>query len=421
MKTDKKASRNLVGLLIVLGIFVPESLRAQSKKKPRVPAYKLWREDLQQIGRDLPKRHKNLFFKISEKQWKEIVTESIQRIGPKSDTPHFIAELLRVSAAIGDGHTQLAWNQAQLPMAPVRFYHFSDGVFVTLFPKGQEKLSRVKVLRLNGVPMDTVLQRLRPFIPAENEAYFNQRSMAFLAVPSLLHAFGIGDSAKELRIGFKAGGKDQEVRLVALSVQQVAKIPLASSFTKAPIFFRRAKANYTFTYLQRGKALYLSYNRCQDLRAFSKLVASLAKELETKTPQRFIIDLRRNGGGSSMVIAPLFGLLLRNKKLKKAKLFCLIGNRTFSSALLNAIALKQKFHATLVGQPTAGKPNHYGEIKQLHLKNSRLTLFYSTKFFKRVKGDPSSLVPDISIPLKSQTAFEGQDSALLYCLQEEKK
>ncbi|HHI79178.1 MAG TPA: hypothetical protein ENK02_04305 [Planctomycetes bacterium] len=406
---------------ILLAFLLPSLCLGQETHRsspPKVPAWRLWREDLKQIEEQLPKLHKNAFFRISEKDWRTLVKESIERIGPKTDIPHFAAELLRVCSAIGDGHTQFAWPQVGFAQAPLSFFSFDDGIFVTAFPEDKPLLKGAKVLSLQGLPIAEALKRLRPFIPPENEAIFRSQSVHFLSIPSLLQAFGIGDDSKVLRVGIEAKGKKVEVALPSIPFRQKPKVPFASSFSKVPAFMGPRKKDYSYSFLQGGRTLYFIYNRCRNPRAFAKLVATMRKEIGEKKPSKFILDLRRNGGGSSLVITPLFGQLRVNPILKKAKRYCLISRRTFSSALLNATAMKQKYRATLVGEPTGGKPNHFGEVQPLRLKNSRLTVYYSTKHFKRVPGDPDSLVPDVKIPLISREVFSGKDRALDFCLQD---
>jgi hypothetical protein len=61
--------------------------------------------------------------------------------------------------------------------------------------------------------------------------------------------------------------------------------------------------------------------------------------------------------------------------------------------------LKKKTQAVFYGEPTGGKLNHYGEIKYLTLPFLKLTVSYSTKYFKYIEGDEPSLAPDVSIEL----------------------
>src|SRR5690606_36730387 len=87
-------------------------------------------------------------------------------------------------------------------------------------------------------------------------------------------------------------------------------------------------------------------------------------ELDRRGPERVIIDLRHNGGGRSALMAPLIdGLRQRAVGRRHGRLFCLIGNRTSSSAALNALQLRRATAAVLVGEPTGQKPNSFGEMR----------------------------------------------------------
>ncbi len=90
----------------------------------------------------------------------------------------------------------------------------------------------------------------------------------------------------------------------------------------------------------------------------------------------------------------------------------LIGRGTFSSALLNAMELKDQTQATLAGEPTGGKPNHFGEVRTFTLPHSGLTVFHSTKYFVRVPGNPLSLEPDRRIPITFKDFEAGTDPVL---------
>lgn len=91
---------------------------------------------------------------------------------------------------------------------------------------------------------------------------------------------------------------------------------------------------------------------------------------------------------------------------KEGRLFVIIGRQTFSSGILNAVALK-KAGAILIGEATGGKPNHYGEVKSFTLPNSNLDVTYSTKYFKMLSEDTPSLMPDIPAPLTMADYLKG--------------
>ena len=71
----------------------------------------------------------------------------------------------------------------------------------------------------------------------------------------------------------------------------------------------------------------------------------------------------------------------------------LIGERTFSSAMLLADAARTYDLMLTVGQPTGGVPNALGDIGPFTLPNSRIVVSFSQKLFIRASGDASDLVP----------------------------
>jgi len=79
---------------------------------------------------------------------------------------------------------------------------------------------------------------------------------------------------------------------------------------------------------------------------------------------------------------------------------------------LNALDLKKDTPAVFIGEPTGGKPNHYGELQALRLPVSGPAVTYSTKYFRVVEGDPESITPDIQIELDFDAHRGKSDPAL---------
>jgi hypothetical protein len=169
---------------------------------------------------------------------------------------------------------------------------------------------------------------------------------------------------------------------------------------RLPITLRPRPGNaiYGSMMLNHSRDLYVWYDSCTNMT--DKSVAQFANEtlleIDRDKPQRVIIDLRRNGGGNSALIRPLVaGLSERWDRAGAPSLFALIGANTFSSGLWAAEDLK-RIGATLVGTPTGGRPNSFGEIRSVQLPHSGFTLFYSTKMWTRdPESDPDSLEPHV--------------------------
>lgn len=68
---------------------------------------------------------------------------------------------------------------------------------------------------------------------------------------------------------------------------------------------------------------------------------------------------------------------------------------------------KRLTKATFIGEETAGKPNHFGEVKNLQLPESKLYVMYSTKYFKRAKKETNTIKPDVPIEMSFSDFTKG--------------
>lgn len=65
--------------------------------------------------------------------------------------------------------------------------------------------------------------------------------------------------------------------------------------------------------------------------------------------------------------------------------------------------------AVVIGEETAGKPNHFGEVRSFQLPGSKLTVAYSTKYFQRTDEDVSTITPDVKIEMSFADFTKGVD------------
>ncbi len=396
-------------LTLLLALSFPSG--AQSQK---VSPHELWKKDLSLLEAELPKRHKNLFFKLSKKEWAKNCLRLRKALGPETSVADWTAGLMRLLASVGDGHTGLFWQQVGLAALPIRLYAFSDGLFVILHEKNRPELSRAKLRSIDGHHVDELWKRVRPLISADNESAIRGQAPRILITPGLLHAVGVAERPDRVKLGIVTkDGKETELELPAVPLRKQRSINWVDPKDCVPPVLLPRKQTFSYSYHIDDAAMFIAYNSCKNPRLFTKFVAKVFDKSKGLLIDRVIIDLRHNGGGNSLVIQPLFTALRRQKALrKKDAILVLIGRRTFSSAVLNASALRRNFGAVLFGEPSGGKPNHYGEVKTLKLPECRLTVSYSTKYFRMVKDDPDAILPDVKVPLEAMPAFEGEDPCL---------
>jgi C-terminal processing protease CtpA/Prc len=171
---------------------------------------------------------------------------------------------------------------------------------------------------------------------------------------------------------------------------------------------------YWHKYLEDSKTIYCQYRACRSMpeNPIDRFSDELLELVESRSVDRFILDIRHNTGGNSLLLEPLIAGLRQSRVNEQGRLFCLIGRRTFSSAVLNAISLRRNTEALFVGEPTGGKPNHFGEVRQFTLPFSRLQVSYSTKYFTHSDQDTPSFMPDILVDMSPEDYFTGKDPVL---------
>jgi hypothetical protein len=373
-----------------------------------------WREDLSLLAKELPARHKNLFFHQPREEFEAAVAELDAAI-PKLDDDEIVVELMRLVASVGDGHTSLQQGAApQWSRLPIRLRKFADGLRVVAIGHDHPEALGGAVVSVGGVAADEVWRRVGEVVSHENEAALAAFGPEKLELPLVLHGLRLAPDAKHASLEVKGSdGKTVAVDL-ALTSAPTDALGLLQAQPKEPaaLWLSHSGKSYWFEYVAASRLLYLQYNRCGDdpAQPFAALCTDLFKCADEHEVERVVVDLRLNGGGNSAVIAPLYaGLGARRKLREKGRLFVAVGPATFSSAMMNAIEMRNAYGALLVGEPTGGKPNSYGEVKSFELPHSRLAVQYSTKYWELVPGDPPSVVPDVAAPLSFDDWSSGRD------------
>ena len=108
--------------------------------------------------------------------------------------------------------------------------------------------------------------------------------------------------------------------------------------------------------------------------------------------------MRLNGGGNSPQGTEFIKQLAQISKVnRKGALFVAISEKTFSSAVINAMDFRLNTAALLMGSPAGGRPNHYGEVRGLEMPNVGLSVYHSTQYFKYIDEDLPAVMPDLFV------------------------
>lgn len=345
-----------------------------------------WVEDIEYLRKNLVEKHKNLFFDITMERFNESI-DKLKSMINELDYDDIKVELSKIVASIRDAHTSIAFPVNKY--MPIKLYWFEDGIYIIRATEKYKELLYNKILSIEGIEIDRVINRLSNIISFENEYFFKAQSMKYIQVAEVLYGLLIIDSIDSIKINTNHG----EFVLETVSVNE-----LAYARQELPLYSRRAHENFWYEYLGEEKRLYIKYNSCREDcgRTLKEKINDAIKFIEENLIQKLTIDLRNNLGGDSTLIAPLLEYIKSNNKInKKENLEVIIGRETFSSGLLNAYEFKFQTNAILTGEPSGGKPNCYGEVLKFKLPNSKFIVSYSTKYYKLIEDDNiMALCPD---------------------------
>ena len=176
------------------------------------------------------------------------------------------------------------------------------------------------------------------------------------------------------------------------------------------LFLQDASAPYRVEYLDPSRTLYVQYNVVRE--HSSQVVAAITRAIRDHRVERVVVDLRSNGGGEAGGYRELLRFLARSEFDRPGRLAVLIGRLTFSAGVSLAALLRDRTHATFLGEDSGGAPHFFADPDTITLPNSGLHALVATGSF----GDPDdprlTLEPDVTVPYTSADYFAGRDPVL---------
>jgi hypothetical protein len=389
-----------------------------------------WRADLRILAGELVRLHLNPFHLISSDEFQRTIDELDAAI-PTLPDHGIITQMTAIVASIGDAHTSLDWTRGTQPFRryPLSLRILRNQVYVTAIgalgrdgSRGRQSYARAlgaRVTHIGNLEIDQASQRMAKLVSTENEEWLKFRITDFLITPEFLHALGIINDIENGNFTFESD-EGKSFDLVFNPVSRTASIPgLAAPFmARIPTPLARTRPTsqfYWFEYLESARTFYFQYNRCVEMPTlpFASFLTQLLAALDSNPVVKLVVDLRQNTGGNSAILVPFINAVRARGALnQRDHLFVAIDNGTFSSGMLNAVNFQTQTQATFIGEPTGGKPNSYGEVRSFNLPNSNLPVFYVTRFFQTVPGDPPSFFPNLTVEMSIDDLLAGRDPVL---------
>jgi hypothetical protein len=401
------SARRAAGLVVVL-IAWAVSLAGRPSPQPLPPMTpEAWRADVDALAKELPKKHANAFHAITRETFDAAIAE-LRADAAKANDDEMIVGLIRIAAMVGDGHTGIALPST-VHRLPVALILIGDDYRIARAAPAAKDLLGGAVVRINDTPIVEVDKRLRTIVSMdESDALVRAVLPARITVGEVLHGLKITPDATHARITANVNGEEKTVDCELVPGGTNPNVWPTASTAPPPLSRQRGDDPLYFTYIESASTMYVNFRRYDDLGSHSKELWAL---VDSKPVQKIVFDLRQNGGGDYKVGHKyLVQELISRPKLHA---YVLVGNRTFSAAMNNAVQFRAEAHATLVGEPIGEKPNSYQESDEMTLPKSKIVVSYSTRFYKFLPDDaPPIVTPDKTIVPTWDDFVAGRDPVL---------
>ena len=378
-----------------------------------------WQADLQFLSENMQRQHPNPFRRVPKADFDSAVKTLNDRI-PSASVEEILAGFMRIVAMVKDGHTGMfPAEYFRSGVFPVRFYLFEDGLYIQKAAPQYAALAGAKVIKIGNLNAMDAYKRVSALAAADNEMGVRENAPLFLSIPEMLIGTGIIESKQDLKLVLETGGKQQTTNLKpAYSVNDLIRTPAdwTDAAAKKPLYLQHTDDNYWFEYLKDDKIVYVQQNAVvnkqdETVAAFYERVI---KFIDANPVDKLVIDLRRNDGGNNGLNRPVVISLIKSKINERGKLFVITGRMTFSAAQNFVNEIEKYTNATFVGEPTAGRPNHYGDGRSVTLPNSRLNIQISTLYWQDMdpRDNRQWTAPQVAAPLTATDYSKGGDPAL---------
>lgn len=410
-------NKQMLITLLFLAFFSTLSAQNLSELSP-----KKWIEDLNQLEQLISEKHAKPFWLEDREVFSEAIYASMKELRKSKLTPEArILELMKVIASMKDGHSSLAGGDRYkyFGYVPMTVESFEEGFILSRVAKEHRNVLGSKLIGIEGMEIELVFRKLREIIPHANESRFLKFAPYYLHLPGLLYGLGISKDSEEVTFNFEMpSGQKIDVKMKNLGGDGETEMrELGDIFEELPLARQEPNRSYWFRYLEEEKLLYVKFNRVssdkeESIWAFTE---RLFKYVDANPIDKFVIDIRDNGGGNGALSAALWKGIEENKKINQSgKLFVITGYKTFSAALSFASYLELRTQAIFVGQNPCDYINHPGDSEEYTLSNSGIrirlsSLYHQSSFFQ---DDRQSLFPDHEIIPDYASLTQGRDKAL---------
>lgn len=311
--------------------------------------------------------HPALYFFHSKKDLDKKIEEflSTKDVFDKYDIYYFASKMIKFLLHPYDSHTKILLTDKIV--LPVKFKVIDNKIYIIKITEDFKETLYSELISINGIDIKTIKKELEEITCYSTKGYLDIMVERNIIVPDILKSLPSFD--KKLSNITYTTLKNGQIKEITFDLNKIEKY---SMYSDNPV------KNYT--YKQEGDVLILVYNTCKDMDAMKKFISKIKYISRENNINKFIVDLRGNDGGNSMIVKPLIEFL------KGKQIITLTDDTIFSSGRM-ACADLYKIGSYFIGTEISTSFSAFGNnpnnlvIDELNLKVNR-----STKYFKYDKN-----------------------------------
>ena len=348
--------------------------------------------------------------------------------------------LQRIVALLYDAHSLVGFPVDSFLGVFAGPLHAETGVvYGILFARKEyESLLMSRLNGINGVPIEEIMERIRPLLSRDTDIQYQDRACSYdyLSNPDVLRyigVMGVEDTAVLSLTG--TDGSEYEYTVTASSTdnwnwdeyaEYVSGTGNDSGETGiyasgATNFIIYGTESYWYETVANGKSIYIRLNRFPYDKNTQTFFKTAFSSIDPADLEKVILDVRFNSGGDGNMDGG-FGTLLSLIQVCDADIYVLINGISMSAATVVPALLKQYAEkVTLVGSPTGQGLRGFHHTTRKNnattLPNSKIIVYCSNAFFDAWPGyEGPTLLPDIEVEQTFEDYRNGVDSVLKYVL-----
>ncbi len=384
-----------------------------------------WAEEIDGLKRELLERHVDLFFYSDSGSFFRGL-EAVAARAPGKSVLEVAMMLQQEVAKLGDASTQVNFNYLidTKFILPFNCYWFSDGLYASSYWKDYEALEGKKIVAIGEFPIRQVVDSLASLISDASPSRIRYHVPRMLIWGQVLEYFGFAQ-LPEIAIEVEDAAGIRSTLVFPLPSPESDRVSVGPE--PLPLGWQDHSSFFWDSCFTKEKLYYIQYNKCWSREAevefgsgasalfmpsFEDFEKAAIKNLKKQPIEKLVLDLRFNDGGNAKQWTEFVTKLKKTRIGEKAGIYLLVGRKTASAAMVNAVDVIKTFNPLVVGEDSGGRPNHFAERKRFVLTTSNLVVSYSTKYITLLDDNPPAIHPDIPAPESFESFMAGEDEAM---------